>query len=94
LVIYTGIAVFGLSIIFIAVAVGQHSDELGRAALALVLAGPVVILAGLFLAGLSLARSADAVTYAVEEDRRLGLASLAYRATGVDMSSVPLKDSF
>jgi Protein of unknown function (DUF2721) len=74
LVIYAGIAVLGLSIIVIAVAVGEDSEGLGRAALGLVLAGTVVILTGLILAGLSLARSADAVTYAVEQARRLGLA--------------------
>jgi hypothetical protein len=79
LVIYAGIAVLGLSIIFIAVAVGLDSEDIGRAALGLVLAGTVVILTGLFLAGLSLARSADAVTYAVEQARRLGLAGADVR---------------
>jgi hypothetical protein len=95
LVIYAGIAVLGLSIIFIAVAVGLDSEDIGRAALGLVLAGTVVILTGLFLAGLSLARSADAVTYAVEQARRLGLAGAAVRIRpGVDSAAVPLKDCF
>jgi Protein of unknown function (DUF2721) len=72
LLIYMGIAVLGLSIIFIAVAVGEHNEDFGRVALGLVLAGTVVMLAGLLMAGLSLARSADAITYAVERTRRLG----------------------
>lgn len=88
LLIYTGIGVLGLSIIFIAVAVGQHSEGVGRAALGLVLAGIVVMLTGLLLAGLSLARSADAITYAVERTRRLGLAGEIGRAMGV-RSGVP-----
>ena len=73
LLVYTGIGVLGLSIIIIAVAVGQDSEGFGRAALGLVLAGTVIMLAGLLVAGLSLARSADAVTYAVERARRLDL---------------------
>jgi hypothetical protein len=73
LLIYAAIGVLGLSIIIIAVAVVQHSEDFGRAALGLVLAGTVVMLAGLVAAGLSMARSADAITYAVERTRRLGL---------------------
>jgi hypothetical protein len=73
LLVYSGIGVLGLSIIFIAVAVDEGSEGFGRAALGLVLAGIVVMLTGLLLAGISMARSADAITYAVQRTRRLGL---------------------
>lgn len=73
LLIYTGIAVLGASIIFIAVAVGEDNEDFGRVALGLVLAGTIVMLGGLLTAAMSLARSADAITYAVERTRRLGL---------------------
>jgi hypothetical protein len=74
LLVYAAIGVLGASTIFIAVAVVLHSEDFGRAALGLVLAGTVVMLTGLVAAGMSLARSADAITYAVERTRRLGLA--------------------
>jgi hypothetical protein len=74
LLVYTAIGVLGLSTIFIAVAVVLHSESFGRVALGLVLAGTVIMLTGLVAAGMSLARSADAITYAVERTRRLGLA--------------------
>jgi uncharacterized membrane protein len=83
LLIYVGIGLLGLSIIVIAVAVVQHSEDFGRAALALVLAGTVVMLAGLVAAGMSMARSADAITYAVERTRRLGLAAIATGSVAV-----------
>ncbi len=73
LLIYVAIGMLGLSIIVIAVAVVQHSEDFGRAALGLVLAGTVIMLTGLVAAGMSMARSADAITYAVERTRRLGL---------------------
>jgi hypothetical protein len=75
LLIYAAIGVLGMSIIVIAVAVVLHSEDFGRAALALVLAGTVIMLAGLVAAGMSMARSADAITYAVERTRRLGLSA-------------------
>jgi hypothetical protein len=83
LLIYVAIGVLGMSIIVIAVAVVEDSEDFGRAALGLVLAGTIVMLAGLVAAGLSMARSADAITYAVERTRRLGLVvSLAAGAAG------------
>jgi hypothetical protein len=72
LLIYSGIGVLGLSIIFIAVAVGEDSEGFGRAALGLVLAGTVIMLAGIVVAGMSLARSSDAIRYAVERTGRMG----------------------
>ncbi len=73
LTLYVAIGVLGLSIIVIAVAVIEHSEDFGRAALGLVLAGTVTMLGGLVAAGMSMARSADAITYAVERTRDLGL---------------------
>lgn len=72
LVIYVAIVVLGLSIIAIGVAVGQDSTSIGRAALGLVIAGTVVLLSGLGIAALSLAKSADAITYAVERTQKFG----------------------
>jgi hypothetical protein len=72
LTIYLGIGVLGLSIIAIAIAVGQDSAVVGRLALGLVLAGTVILILGLAVAALSLAKSADAITYAVERTRSLG----------------------
>jgi hypothetical protein len=85
LLVYAAIGVLGLSTIFIAVAVVLHSESFGRVALGLVLAGTVIMLTGLVAAGMSLAKSADAITYAVERTRRLGLAvglALARRRPG------------
>ena len=72
LLIYMAIAVFGLSIIAIAVAVSDDSDAFGQTALALVLAGTVVLLVGIVVAAISLVRSADAITYAIDRTRSLG----------------------
>jgi len=72
LTIYSAIAVLGLSIISIAVAVGEHSEGIGRVALGLVLAGTVITIFGLAIAAMSLAKSADAITYAVERTRFQG----------------------
>jgi hypothetical protein len=72
LVIYAAIAVHGLSIIFIAIAVAENNELIARVALALVLAGTVVLIVGIGIAGVSLAKSADAVVYAVERTRSLG----------------------
>jgi hypothetical protein len=72
LIIYAGISVLGLSIIAIAIAVGEDTEVVARVALGLVLAGTVIMIFGIAVAGLSLARSADAITYAVERTRSLG----------------------
>jgi hypothetical protein len=71
LTIYCSIALLGLSIVVIAIAVGQDDEIAGRVALSLVLAGTVVLLLGIGIAGLSLAKSADAITYAVERTQSL-----------------------
>jgi hypothetical protein len=70
LTIYSAIAVLGLSII--AIAVGVDSEVIARVALGLVLAGTVVVILGLAIAAMSLAKSADAITYAVERTKTLG----------------------
>ncbi len=72
LTIYLAIAVLGLSIIVIAIAVGQDSEAIARLALSLVLAGTVIVILGLAVAAMSLAKSADAITYAVERTTSLG----------------------
>jgi hypothetical protein len=72
LTIYGAVAVLGLSIVVIAIAVVQNDEIAGRVALGLVLAGTIVMLLGLGVAALSLARSADAITYAVERTGKLG----------------------
>lgn len=72
LVIYIAIAVFGLSIIAIAIAVSEDSEAFGQTALGLVLTGTVLLLVGIVVAAFSLVRSADAVTYAIERTRSLG----------------------
>jgi Protein of unknown function (DUF2721) len=66
LTIYVAIAVLGLSIVVIAIAVVQHDEIAGRMALGLVLAGTIIMLLGIGVAAVSLAKSADAITYAVE----------------------------
>jgi hypothetical protein len=66
LTIYSAIAVLGLSIVVIAIAVAQDDEVIGRIALGLVLAGTIIMLVGIGVAGLSLAKSADAISYAVE----------------------------
>jgi hypothetical protein len=72
LTIYAAIAVHGLSIVVIAIAVLQDDEVAGRVALGLVLAGTIVMLLGIGIAGLSLAKSADAITYAVKRTTKLG----------------------
>jgi hypothetical protein len=66
LLIYAGIGVLVVSVIDIALAVTRHSETFGRSALALVLAGTIVMLLGLVVAARSMAKSADAITYAVD----------------------------
>jgi hypothetical protein len=72
LVIYLGICVLGVSIIFIAIAVGENADVIARVALAFVLAGTVIMIVGICVAGVTLLKSADAVMYAVERTSSLG----------------------
>ena len=66
LVIYSAVVVLGFSIIVIAIAVGQDSEVTAGVALGLVLAGTVILLGGMGVAARSLAKSADAISYAVE----------------------------
>jgi hypothetical protein len=66
LTIYAAIGVLGLSIVVIAIAVAQQDEIAGRVALGLVLAGTIIMLLGIGASAFSLARSADAITYAVE----------------------------
>jgi uncharacterized protein DUF2721 len=73
LTIYVAIAVFGLSIVVIAVAVSTHDEIAARVALGLVVAGTIIMLLGLAVAATSVARSADAITYAVERTTKPGL---------------------
>ena len=72
LAIYAAIAVLGFSIVVIAIAVVQDDEIAGRVALGLVLAGTVIMLLGIGVAGLSLSKSADAITYAVKRTSQLG----------------------
>jgi len=72
LTIYGAVGLLGLSIVTIAIAVVVDDETAGRIALALVLAGTVVMLVGIGLAALSLAGSADAITYAVNRTGELG----------------------
>jgi hypothetical protein len=72
LLIYLAISIFGVSVIAIAVAVAEHSEAFGQAALGLVLTGTAVLIGGLVVAAMSLASSANAITYAIERTRSLG----------------------
>jgi hypothetical protein len=72
LTIYAAIAVLGFSIVVIAIAVDLNDETAGRVALGLVLAGTVIMLVGIGVAALSLAKSADAITYAVSRTSELG----------------------
>jgi hypothetical protein len=72
LTIYTAIAVLGFSIVVIAIAVSQDDEIAGRVALGLVLAGTIIMLMGIGVAALSLAKSADAITVAVKRTDSLG----------------------
>jgi hypothetical protein len=69
--IYVGIVGLVLSMFAISVAVTHDSEAWGWVALGLVLAGTVVMLAGIVVAGRSLVRSADAIRYAFEHTRGL-----------------------
>lgn len=72
LIIYVAVAVLGVSIVFIAIAVGEDIDAVARVALALVLTGTIIMIVGIGVTGVSLARSADAVMYAVKRTSSLG----------------------
>jgi len=76
LLIFSALAVLVLGVIAIAVAVTSHSDGFGTAALALILAGTVIILAGLVFAAQSLALSRNAIEYEVSRTLSLGPGSL------------------
>jgi hypothetical protein len=49
-----------------------EDEIIGRVALGLVVAGTVILLLGLGVAAMSLARSADAITYAVKRTTKFG----------------------
>jgi hypothetical protein len=89
LVIYAAIAVLGLSIMVIAIAVGQADEVAGRVALGLVLAGTVIMLLGIGVAALSLAKSADAIIYAVERTQTLGGLSAPDKAARSERGLAP-----
>ena len=72
LVIYTGVAVLVLSVIAIGVAVTGRSGAAGTTALALVLAGTVMLLGGLLFAARSIMISMDAIDYEVRRALSLG----------------------
>ena len=72
LVIFVALVVLGLSIVVIAIAIALDDQIAGRAALGLVLAGTTIMLLGLGVATTSLAKSADAITYAVDRTTRFG----------------------
>jgi hypothetical protein len=74
LLIYAALAVLVVGVIAIGLAVTTDSEAVGRAALALVLAGTVIILAGLIVAAQSLAISRQAIKYAVNRSLELGSA--------------------
>jgi hypothetical protein len=72
LVIFVALVVLGLSIVVIAIAVALDDQIAGRVALGLVLAGTTIMLLGFGVATTSLAKSADAITYAVDRTTRFG----------------------
>jgi hypothetical protein len=72
LLIYAGVAVLVLSVIAIGVAVTGSSGAAGTAALALVLAGTVMLLGGLLFAARSIMISMDAIDYEVRRALSLG----------------------
>ena len=72
LLIYAGVAVLVLSVIAIAVAVTARSGATGTAALALVLAGTVMLLGGLVFAARSIMISMDAIDYEVRRALSIG----------------------
>jgi hypothetical protein len=71
LLIYAGIASLVLSVISIGVAVTESSEVVGAVALGLVLAGGVVVFAGIVAAARSLARGPGMIAHAVERTRTL-----------------------
>lgn len=79
LAIYVSVGFQVLAVIAIGIAVVQDSESWGAVALGLVLAGTVVLLAGLVLSGRFIAKSSDAITYAVQRTQRLPLARMARR---------------
>jgi Protein of unknown function (DUF2721) len=72
LLIYAAVAVLVLSVIAIGVAVTGSSGAAGIAALALVLAGTVMLLGGLLFAARSIMISMDAIDYEVRRALSLG----------------------
>jgi hypothetical protein len=72
LLIFAGLAVLVLSVITIAAAVTGQSDTVATLALALVLAGTVVILGGVVFAARALAMSTNAIEYEVRRTLSLG----------------------
>jgi hypothetical protein len=64
--------VLGLSIVFIGIAVALDDEIAGQVALGLVLASTVIMLLGLGVTAMSLAKSADAISYAVERTTEFG----------------------
>ncbi len=96
LTIYVALVVLGVSIVVIAIAVALDDEIVGRAALGLVLAGTIIILLGLGVAAMSLAKSADAISLRREEHYRTRLVGgplhsgamtlVPRRATGVVVS--------
>jgi len=77
--IYVAIAVLGLSIVVIAIAVTMHDEVAGRVALGLVLTGTIIMMVGIGVASTSLAKSADAITYAVRRAESEGLLAAKVR---------------
>jgi hypothetical protein len=71
LTIYVALVVLGLSIVVIALAITLDDQIAGRVALGFVLAGTIMLL-GLGVAAMSLAKSADAITYAVKRTTNFG----------------------
>ncbi len=72
LTIYVALVVLGLSIVVIALAVALDDEIAGRVALGLVLAGTIILLLGLGVAAISLAKSAEAISYEVERTTNFG----------------------
>lgn len=72
LTIYVALVVLGLSILVIALAVALDDEIVGRVALGLVLAGTLILLLGLGVATMSLAKSAKAISYEVERTTKFG----------------------
>jgi uncharacterized protein DUF2721 len=70
--IYVGVGVLVLSVIAVGVAVTDSSGAAGTAALALVLAGTVMLLGGLLFAARSIMISMNAIDYEVRRTLSLG----------------------